>query len=184
MTISITSTKAALLEAELRADLENEKTNEADYLEYVKNPGRRERPLLGLTEIRESIEIISLKLAEATKDADAERRKLPTAATARKLLRDAEDEEAQTRNDFYAAARNARDALNALKTAHRAHQASIGNGIRALTNAGIPVEGAELDGEPIELRGGIHHGSITLRAVNEPITYEWAPTIERYLTKE
>jgi len=184
MALTLTSTKAVTLEAELSADLESSKAEETYYLEYVKNPARRERPIRGLTEIRESIEIFELKLAEAKREADAERAKLPTAAEARKLLEAVKNEEARARKAFYDAATAARDALNSLEKAHRAHQAAIGNGIRALASAGIPHEGAELDGEPITLRGGIEHGDTQLSAVTEPITYEWSPVIERYLDKQ
>lgn len=185
MTITLTSTKAVTLEAELRAELGNEKANEAEYLEYVTHPDRRERPLVSLHEIRESIEILELKLAEAARAADAERAKLPTAAAARKLLATVKEEEAAARSEFYAAVIHARDALRALRTAHQAHRASIGSGGRTLLNAGVPAEGAELDGDPITMTGGrIEHGDTYLRASDDPITYEWSPAIERYLNSK
>lgn len=184
MTIQITSTKAAELEAQLVEEIANEHANEAHFLEFVKDPRHKTRPLGSLAQIRESIEILELKHAEAKTDADAERAKLPTAEEARRLLTEAKEGEAAARKEFYAAVTTARDSLIALDKAGKAHRASIGNGVRALTAAGIPREGAEIDGEPIELRGHIEHGNTLLTAITEPISYEWSPAINRWLSKK
>lgn len=184
MTIQITSTKAAELEAQLVDEIANERANEAHFLDFVKDPRHKTQPVGSLSQIRESIEILELKHAEAKAAADAEREKLPTEDEARRLLDEVKTAEAVARKSFYAAVTTARDALIALDIAGKAHRATIGNGIASLIAAGIPREGAELDGEPIELRSGIEHGDTVLTAISEPISYEWAPSINRWLSKK
>ena len=184
MTLQITSTKAAELEAQLVDEIANERANEAHFLEFVKDPRHKTQPFGSLSQIRESIEILELKHAEAKAAADAERAKLPTTDEARRLLAEAKDSEAAARKEFYAAVATARDALIAIDVAGKAHRATIGNGIAALVAAGIPREGAELDGEPIELRGRIEYGDTVLTAISEPISYKWAPNINRWVNKQ
>ncbi|UTX53381.1 hypothetical protein [Leucobacter aridicollis] len=180
MSITLTGTKAAILETELAADLENSRTEERDHLAYVKNPEHNNQPYRGLSEIRDTIEIITLKHGEAKKAADRERSKLGTADEIRKILTDTTAIEASARSELYAAINTVKDSLAALERARLKHRDTIGTGTQRLMNAGVPVEGAELDGEPITLRGGIEHAETTLRAIAEPITYEWAPAIQRY----
>ena len=185
MTISITDSRTAELEQQLAAELDNERANEQYYLEFVKNPKDKTRPYGTLTEIRESIEILELKHAEAKTAADAERAKLPTAEEARQIIAATVTEAGEKRKAVMAAAIAAADAIRALEQAATDHTAAIHDGIRKLRAAGIPTDGAELDGEDIQLRRDtIQHGNTRLTGIREPITYEWAPTINRYLTKE
>lgn len=184
MSITLTGTKAAILESELAADLENSRAEERDYLAYVKNPEHNNQPYRGLSEIRDTIEIITLKHGEAKKAADRERSKLGTADEIRKILSETTASEANARSELYAAINTVKDSLAALERARLKHRDTIGTGSQRLMQAGIPVEGAELDGEPITLRGGIEHADTTLHSMTAPITYEWAPHAQRYLAKD
>lgn len=184
MSIKLTSTKAAILEAELAADLENSRAEERDYLDFVKNPDQNERPYRGLSEIRDSIEIITLKHGEAKEAANKERAKLGSADEIRKILTDTTANEATARTELYAAITTVRDSLAELERARLKHRDTIGTGTQRLMQAGVPVEGAELDGEPVSLRGGIEHADTILRSMTDPITYEWVPDINRWLSKK
>ena len=181
MSITLTGTKAAILEAELAADLENSRAEERDYLAYVKNPEHHNQPYRGLSEIRDTIEILTLKHGEAKKAADKERAKLGTADEIRNIITDTKTNETAARQELYAAISTVRDSLTSLERARLKHRDTIGTGTHRLMQAGIPVEGAELDGEPITLRGGIEHADTILRSMTEPITYEWAPVIRNQL---
>ncbi|WP_449283219.1 hypothetical protein [Leucobacter sp.] len=185
MTIRITDSRTAELEQQLAAELDNERANERHYLEFVKNPKDNTRPYGTLTEIRESIEILELKYAEAKTAADAERAKLPTADEARQIIAATITDVGEKRKTVMTAAVAVADAIRALEQAATAHTATIHDGIRKLRAAGIPADGAELDGEDIQLRRDtIQHGNTRLTAINDPITYEWAPTIEQYINNE
>ena len=183
MTLTLTGTKAAILEAELASDLENSRAEERDYLAYVKNPEHNNQPYRGLSEIRDSIEIITLKHGEAKKAADKERAKLGTADEIRDIITDTQASEATARTKLFEAIRAVRDSLAALEQARLNHRHTIGTGTQRLIQAGVPVEGAELDGEPITLRGGIEHADTILHSMTDPITYEWAPAINRWLNQ-
>lgn len=169
MSIKLVSTKEITLEAELLADLENEKANEADYIEFVKNPERRTRPPQSLSQIRDSIEILTIRYEEAKKLADKERAKLGTADEIRKIIADMQTEEETARKAYRDALGAVQEAERLASIAHQKHSHTIGGGIRKLLDAGVPSTGAELDGEPITygsshlVGGGFEHGDTHLR---------------------
>ncbi|WP_053352204.1 hypothetical protein [Leucobacter musarum] len=114
---------------------------------------------------------------------EADRGKLSNVDEVRKLLAAALEDEASARKAFNTDVNTAHTAFQDFVTARRKYCETIGNHTHLLIDAGIPIEGAELDGEPIELRGGSQPGETILRAMNNSITCERAPKISHWLNK-
>lgn len=175
MTIKLTNSAAIELENEYAEALAEKKRDEIEYLEFAKDPARKERPYYSLTEIRESIEILGLKHAEAKKLADAERAKLPSAETARKIIAETAKALAGKQAVQHEAAIKARTAIEQLEAATTAARECVDAGIAQLVAAGVPHEGVELDGEPVRwgANGDLEVGETFLRVLGSPLYVEW-----------
>lgn len=161
MTLNIEDTpeQATLQQAEAAlADLKRERE---EYLAAASDP-RAPRPWRSLSEIRDDIEVAEARLAKAKEAAEAAAAKVPDEAAVRALLTKAITDRTAAVKKLESAGKALDKAIAAMRAEVADYNTSLEQTRRDLIAAGIPVRGADLDGEPIDLtRGRIQHGVAT-----------------------
>lgn len=150
MTFTIEQTPEQQAVTEIETELAALHQERETYLNTATDP-RHPRPLRTLSEIRDEIEILETRLTKAREAAAQHDTVEITSTKARELIYQAVADTKNGRVTIEKAAQELEASATRLQAAIKEYNTTLARNRRNLINAGIPAEGAELDGEPIDL---------------------------------
>lgn len=161
MTLNIEETPEQVALHDAEATLRTLQSEREEYLAAVSDP-RAPRPWRSLSEIRDDTDVAEVQLAKAKEAAEAAVAKVPDEAEVRALLTKAITDRTAAVKKLESAGKALDKAIAAMRAEVAGYNTSLEQTRQDLVAAGIPVRGADLDGESIDLtRGRIQHGVAT-----------------------